>query len=261
MVKSPFDAPLTTHEIDAAEPIILEAKAHNVSTIINVGTSVIESKNCIALAQRYENCYAAIGIHPNDLTSMWKNDIEELKKLLQKKEDYKIIAIGECGLDKHYPDYDEQRQRDAFKIQIELALEHGLALIVHTRDADDEVLPIIAEYRGQGLKGVIHCFSEGLAFAQKAIELGFVLGIGGTITYPKNQVLREVVKTVGLEHIILETDAPFLPPQEFRGKQNHPKYIALIAEYIAKLVTIDVEIVAEQTTKNALRIFNVRSTL
>lgn len=255
MVKGDFDRPLTQDEVQKAQIIIDEAMSADVTKILNVGTSLIESMNCIELAQRYSQIYAAIGIHPNDLTDIWKDDLKKLASLLERNEELKIIGIGECGFDKHYPKYDIEQQRDAFRAQIELALRYDLGLVVHTRDAPEETLSCLEEYRNQGLRGTIHCFSEDLAFAKQAIDLGFVLGIGGTITYPKNDRLRAVVSTVGLKHIILETDAPFLPPQIIRGKQNHPRSISIIAQYVAELLTIPLETVAHETTGNALRIF------
>lgn len=257
MVKKDFDRPLTQEEYRPAVTIVNEAAESGVTKILNVGTSLIESENCIELAKRFPHVYAAIGIHPNDLTDTWKEDLKKLALYLEQKEELKIVAIGETGMDKHYPDYNIVRQKDAFKAQIELTLKHDLALVVHTRDAAEETLRCLEEYKNQGLRGTIHCFSEDLSFAQTAISWGFVLGIGGTITYPKNNVLREVVKTVGLESIILETDAPFLPPQSMRGQQNHPKYIRTIAEYIANELTVSFELVAQITTKNAESIFKI----
>ncbi|MFI5332775.1 MAG: TatD family hydrolase [Candidatus Babeliales bacterium] len=259
MVKSTFDRLLTPQEITAAHAIIEQATHHDVTTIINVGTSLIESLNCITLARTYQPVWASVGIHPNDCTPSWRTDISALEKHIQNKEINKIVAIGECGLDRHYPDYDLQRQKDAFKAQIELALEYDCALIVHTRDAADETLKILEEFKGQIARGIIHCFSEDQSFANTALEFGFSLGFGGTLTYPKNAVLRAIAVNVPLESIVLETDAPFLPPQFMRGKQNHPEQIKTVATYLAELRSTSYEAVAEQTTATALRIFNLVS--
>lgn len=253
MVKESFESPLSESDFQLAHKIIAAAAESGVGRIFNVGTSIVESINCIELAKRFENNYAAIAIHPNDLSPEYKDDIAQLKNLVTQHE--KIIAIGECGLDYHYPDYDKQKQQDAFKAQIELALEHNLSLIIHTRDAGDDTLRCLEIFKDPKLRGTIHCFSENLAFAQEAIALGFVLGIGGTITYRKNQYLRDVVTTLGLDHIILETDAPYLSPQIVRGKQNNPANIALIAQFIAELMNIPVTTVAQKTTANVAAIF------
>ena len=257
MVKEAFDRSLTLEEIAAVNTIVYQAKLQEVTTIINVGTSLVESKNCIALAQQYNAVYATVGIHPNDLTSNWKSDFKELKKLVQNKEANKIVGIGECGLDYHYPDYNKQQQYDAFKGQIELASEYNLALVIHTRDAHDETLRSIQEFKGQITGGIIHCFSEGHDFARQATEWGFVLGIGGTLSYPKNTILREIFKNIALEKIVLETDAPFLPPQPLRGQQNTPANIQMIARYLAELRNESFETIAQTTTANALKVFNI----
>ena len=143
-------------------------------------------------------------------------------------------------------------------MQIELALEHNIALVVHTRDARDETLRSLEEFKGQITKGIIHCFSEDLDFAKTVIDWNFALGIGGTVTYPKNNELRKVVTTVPLESIVLETDAPFLPIQAMRGKQNDPQYIVTIAQYIAELCEQELATVAQKTTTRAQQIFNIK---
>lgn len=257
LVDYSFDVPLSLQDIQNARSFIEEAALHDVTRILNVGTSLVESLNSIELAKHYEHVYASIGIHPNDLSETWKDDLATLAKLLREKETLKILAIGECGLDTHYPDYNLPRQKEAFIRQIELALSHDLALVVHTRNAPEETLRCLEPYKNQGIRGTIHCFSEDLPFAQEAISYGFVLGMGGTITYPKNNVLREVAQAVGLDHIILETDAPFLPPQIIRGKKNHPKYIQVIAQYLAELLDKTYAEVAQKTTDNACSIFRI----
>ncbi len=256
LVDYSFDKPLTQDDLNNAQIFLDEAAAYGVTRLLNVGTSLIESINCIELAKQYKQIYACIGIHPNDLSDIWQDDLAQLTTFLDKKEELKITAIGECGLDKHYPDYNLPRQQEAFKKQIELSLAYDLPLVIHTRDAGPETLEILKDYKG--LRGTIHCFSEDLQFAQEAISYGFVLGIGGTITYKKNNHLREVVQTVGLDHIILETDAPFLPPQIIRGKKNHPKYIKTIADYIANLLEVSFEEVAKKTSDKARTLFNMK---
>ncbi len=255
MVKDSFDTPLSPELFPLAHSIVKDAEQAGVTTILNVGTSLQESINCIELARAFPPVFASLGIHPNDLTDSWKEDLKRLETYLSEKEKLKIVAIGECGMDFHYPDYNVKRQKEGFKRQIELALKYQLALVVHTRNAGEETVRCLEEFKDSALKGVIHCFSEDLSFAQEALALGFVLGIGGTITYPKNHILRSVVATVGLEHCILETDAPFLPPQSLRGKQNRPQYIKLIAEYIAELLGVSLETVAHSTSSNAERVF------
>ncbi|MFA5998946.1 MAG: TatD family hydrolase [Candidatus Babeliales bacterium] len=246
--------PLTPQEIEVCKNILDQAKDNQVEIVINVGTNLVESLLCIEIAKHFENCFATIGLHPNDADEVWPLTIQKFKHLLVQKKDLKIVGIGECGIDKHYPDYDLERQQDVFHEQIQLALENNLALIVHSRDADQETYQVLAQYKNEpNLKGTIHCFSSDENYAQKYIDLGFVLGVGGTVTYPKNKILRDVAKSIPLEKIIFETDAPFLPPQIIRGKPNTPAQIKTIAEFVAELRNEPLEKVMEvtaQTTKN-----------
>lgn len=256
MVKDSFDTPLHNTDLPKVQIIIEQAQENDVQYIINVGTRSIENANCILLAQKFQPIFATVGIHPND-SDTWQDDFKLLKHWVQKKELNKIVGIGECGIDMHYPDHNLSRQRDAFKAQIELALEHDLALIIHSRDAYDETLRILEEYQHSITHAVMHCFSYDQTFANTATQWNFMLGIGGTVTYPKNNELRTIVQNIDLKYIVLETDAPFLPPQTMRGKQNHPQYIKDIAEYIAHVRGESFDIIAEQTTHNALSLFKL----
>lgn len=263
MIKKQFDRLLTIDEFPHAATIVQEAHDCGVTTIINVGTSLIESINCVELAKSFDAVFATVGIHPNDCTQTWHHDIKEIKSLwfdtrVPKHKNYKIVGIGECGIDRHYPEFNMQRQKDAFKAQIELALEHSLPLVVHTRDAGDETLRSLEEFKRNNLRGIIHCFSEDQSFANTALEFGFVLGIGGTLTYPKSTILREIFKKIPLEKIVLETDAPFLPIQSMRGKQNHPKYIIEIAQFLAQLREESFDKVSEITTQTAQKLFYIK---
>ena len=256
MIKNSFDTPLQKTDIPKAHTIIECAHNHDVKLIINVGTRSIENANCVLLAQTFPSVFATVGIHPND-SDTWQDDFKLLKNWVQKKESNKIVGIGECGIDMHYPDYNLVRQRDAFKAQIELALEHDLALIVHSRDAYDETLRILQEYHHNLTRATMHCFSYDQSFADTVTSWNFVLGIGGTVTYPKNNELRDIIQRINLKHVVLETDAPFLPPQIMRGKQNHPRHIKDIAEYIAQLRNESFDVIAEQTTRNAIALFKL----
>jgi TatD DNase family protein len=257
MTHRPFDTPLTKEQLIQIQPIIKLAQNKGVTSIINVGTSLAESRNAIMIARYYPAVWATVGIHPNDCSATWKDDLETLLAYIKEKEKHKIVGIGEVGFDKHYPGYILQRQKDAFKAQINLALEYDLALIVHTRDAPDETLKTLEEYKGNLTRTIIHCFSEDASFAQIVTEWGFALGIGGTLTYPKNEYLRDIVRTIDLHSIVLETDAPFLPIQTMRGKKNAPQYIYDIAHYIAELRHESFETIAKTTTQRARDIFRI----
>ena len=257
MIKKKFDVNLTKHEVDSAKTIIQDAHQENVKTLVTIGTSLVESSNCIKLAQHYPSVFAVVGIHPNDARSRWHEEFEKIRLLTQEKKTNKIVGIGETGLDFYWPNYNKQRQLDLFKAHIELSLENDLALVVHMRNAQEEVLHALEPYKKEITRGIMHCFSGDQSYADDIISLGFALGIGGIITYPKNTVLRSVVKSIPSNKIVLETDAPYLPPQIIRGKPNHPKYIKTIADYIANLREEPLDILAQQTTKNAHTIFGI----
>jgi TatD DNase family protein len=257
IVKKEFDILLTAQEIEDAQKFIDDAKTVNVKQIVNVATSLIESKNCATLAKHYAQLFAAIGIHPNDLNENWKNDLKEIIALLDNKKEHKIVAIGETGIDTYRPGYNLERQRESFIKHIELGLEHDLPIIIHTRAAPDETLKILKNFKNSSIQGIIHCFPYDKDFAKQAINLNFKLGIGGTITYPNSKTLQELIKTVPLEHIVLETDAPFLAPQKQRGKQNVPAYIPLIAKFISELRNEPLSLITEKTTENARQLFKL----
>ncbi len=257
ITKEKFDVALSENDFNLMPAIVERAQAKQVTKIINVATSLIESINSIEIAKRFEPVWATVGIHPNDLTQDWPAEIKQLKKYLDHKAENKIVAIGECGMDFYYEGYDLQRQKDGFRAQIELALHYNLPICVHTRVAPQETLRILDEYIKNNLTGVIHCFSEDLSFAKQVIDWGFVLGLGGIITYPKNTYLRDIVTQISLNDFILETDAPFLPIQTMRGKTNYPEYIYDIASYIADLKNCSLDQLAQATDANVKKIFQI----
>jgi TatD DNase family protein len=256
LIDESTDRILTTKDRAKAEQIINQAIQVNVREFITIGsTSYTDSVNCSFLTQQFDCIFAAVGLFPHDCTANWSKALKQLIPLIKSNE--KIVAIGECGLDFHYPDYNETRQKDAFKVQIEMALEHDKALVVHTRQAPDETLKIIDEFKNQVPRGVFHCFSEDLDFANYVTDLGFYLGVPATITYPKNDRLRTIVKTLGLNQIVLETDSPYLPPQHMRGQKNDPSQVATVAAFVAQLLGVDLSYVEQKTTENANRLFKL----
>ncbi|MGB8367000.1 MAG: TatD family hydrolase [Candidatus Babeliales bacterium] len=259
MVKQKFDAPLTEKDLSAIKEILKVAATQQVNQIVNVGTSLVESQNCLMIAKKYPAVFATVGIHPNDCTSTWRKDVATIAKWVREKKENKIVGIGECGIDRHYEGHNLPRQYDAFKAQVDLAMENDLALVIHSRDAYDETLKILDTYKDDLQRVVMHCFSYDWPFAQTVIAWNFALGIGGTITYPKNEELRTIVSQVDLRHIVLETDAPFLPPQAIRGQQNHPQNIKEIATFIANLRNQEFDVIAKETTKTAQALFKINN--
>lgn len=204
-----------------------------------------------AVSQYPDHLFPLIGIHPSDITSDYKQELSFLQGFLNNPE---VVGVGEVGMDLYHNREFLKEQENAFDTQLQWALEYQFPLSIHIRNAYDEAFSILKQYKNRGLKGVLHCFSGGIQEARWAIDFGFKLGIGGVVTFKKNK-LEAIVKEIGLEHVVLETDAPFLAPDPFRGKQNESAYIPLIAERIASIFEIPAEEVMRVTTLNAWSVF------
>ncbi|NPA34405.1 MAG: TatD family hydrolase [Chlorobi bacterium] len=200
-----------------------------------------------------EYFYPMMGLHPLSIKDNWHDQLAIIKTHLDKQQ---YVAVGEVGLD-FYRDYGMPRnvQEQVLETQLEWALEKGLPVSLHTRNAIDRTIEIVSQYAKKGLKGVFHCFTGTYDQARKILDLGFYLGIGGVITFPKVKLGEEVIKKVGLDGIVLETDAPYLAPQPRRGRRNESAYLKYVAEFLAKLLNIPVEKVDAITTQNALNLF------
>ena len=231
------------------DDVLKEASKCNVQKIVNCAEDLKTSYDVVDLHNKYVNLYPAVGIHPQNVDSCNIDDIIELEKILCSE---KVIALGEIGLDYYYSRENREKQILFFESQLKLAEKYNLPVIIHSRNATDDVLKILKKY---SIKGVIHCFSGSIETAREFIKLGYYLGVGGILTF-KNSKLGEVIKNVPIEYILLETDSPFLTPEPYRKYKNEPKYIPVIAEKLALLKEIEVEDVMEITTDNASRIFD-----
>lgn len=206
------------------------------------------------LVKKYpENCFAMSGLHPCDVKEGYQ---EVLKTIHESITGRKIYAIGEIGIDLYWDKTTLEIQQDAFREQIKWAKELKLPIVIHCREAFEEVFEILEEEKGADLRGILHCFTGNLEQAKKAIELGFYLGIGGVVTY-KKAGLDEVLAQLSLENLVLETDSPYLAPVPFRGKPNESSYLVHIAQKVADIYHITIEEVAKVTTANSVKIFNV----
>lgn len=206
------------------------------------------------LVRKYpENCFAMAGLHPCDVKEDYVQVLEEIEKSMEGK---KIYAIGEIGIDLHWDKTTLAIQQTAFREQIKWAKARSLPIVIHCREAFEEVFTVLEDEKGDDLRGIMHCFTGTLEQAQKTIQLGFYLGIGGVVTY-KKAGLDEVLMHIPLEDIVLETDSPFLAPVPFRGKPNESSYLVHIAQRVADIYNISIEEVAEVTTANSIKIFNV----
>lgn len=206
-------------------------------------------------AEQYpEICKPMVGLHPCSVTTSWQDQLSTLQKSINKEG---VIAIGEIGIDLYWDKSLEQEQRRAFRHQIQWAKDLDLPIVIHSRNAIDITIDIVQNMQDGNLKGIFHCFDQSLEHAQKIIDVGFLMGIGGVLTYKKNHTIRDVVQQIPLDHIVLETDAPFLPPVPFRGKRNESSYIPLIAEKISELHEKSLEEIAQRTSQNALELFRL----
>ncbi|MBL4587961.1 TatD family hydrolase [Candidatus Babeliales bacterium] len=251
------DREITNQEIRDLKNYVENARNANVNLIINVGTSYIESINSIAIAKEYNSIYATVGIHPCDVDDApWKDSLDQLAKLLPQAAEHKIVGIGETGLDFYHKPFDATIQKDAFAAHLDLSIQYNLPVVIHVREAADATLDVLKSYAGK-VRGVIHCFAQSYDFAKQVLDWGLVLGIDAPITYPKNNLLREVVEKVPLDSLILETDSPFLPPQKFRGKKNEPAHLTYVVDEIARIKQCSNEKVIETTMNATLNLFSL----
>ena len=236
------------------ESVLSRAREANVGCIINVGTSLASSKKSIALASKFDNIYASVGIHPHDSSKVTEQDWQVLESLVKEP---KVIAIGETGLDYYRNRSPHEDQQKVFRKQLALAKERNLPVIVHSRDSSADCLNILNEYKNGTFKGVIHCFSGSADTAKKCVEMGFYISFAGPITFSNAINVREVAKTVPIERLLLETDCPFLAPQPKRGERNEPSYLSFIIPVLANIYGISVRDVERITTFNAYKLFGI----
>jgi len=221
------------------------AKKNNVCKIINCAVNKKSFDEIINICNKYENMYASIGVHPSD--------IENLSWIEKNIKNNKVVAIGEIGIDYKYGQDNKKEQLKIFKDQLNLAAKYDLPVIIHSRDAVEDVIGTLSNYN---LKGVIHSFVGTLEQAKRFIGMGYLIGVNGLITFDKSDELRRIIKLIDLKYIVLETDSPFLTPIPYRGKKNRVGYIPFIAKEIAKIKGIDECKVRVQTTENVYRIFD-----
>jgi len=237
--------------INNIDQILLNAKKNNIAKLLTIGTSLESSKKVLDIINKYSNVYGAIGIHPNSTTG----NLEKLDDILAlKNNNKKVIAFGETGLDYFYKRSEKNDQIFAFEKHIEFSIAKNVPVIIHTRDADDDTISIIKKYYKK-TNFLIHCFTGTLDFAKKLLDLNCIISFSGIITFKKSNNLRDVVKYVPLEKMIIETDSPYLSPDPFRGKSNEPANVKIVAETIASIKQISFGEVASSTTANFEKFF------
>ncbi len=281
------------------EEVIARAKSEDVEKIIIPGAKVDSSEKAIEIAQKYHNCYAAIGIHPHHITEVSKYQSSKVlkEKIIALAKNKKVVAIGECGLDYFeyqktvYPDNKitpeiKKQQKELLKMQLEVAIESNLPVILHCREAFSDMLAIVEEYQSKpvhsvilgrsetttpesnqdrfwtsqndvGLRGVFHCFGGNKDDLKKVLAMGFYVGFDGNLTFKNAQSLRDLVKLTPLERMLMETDSPYLSPEPYRGERNEPKNVKIIVSEIAQITGIKVEEVEKVTTSSARKLFTI----
>ena len=230
--------------------ILENAKECQINRMINNGCDKKSNEEVLKLSTQYKNIYGALGIHPENVDTYKEEDLKEIENNLTNP---KIIAIGEIGLDYHYTKENKNRQIELLEAQLQIAEKYNLPVIIHSREATEDTINTLKKYH---VKGVIHSFSGSKETALIYIKMGYLLGINGVITF-KNSKLKEVIKEIPLENIILETDSPYLTPEPFRGKRNEPKRILEIAKFICELKNISLEELSKITNENVKRIFDI----
>ena len=238
------------YKLDVSD-VISNASEFGVTKMICVGTDEQTSAQAVEFVKNKENIWASVGLHPHD-ASLGDEATEEIQRLSKLP---KVVAIGECGLDYFYNHSTKEDQATALHRQIEIALEANLPMIFHIRDAFEDFWPIFDSYKG--IKGVVHSFTATTKELEQALRRGLYIGLNGIMTFTKDQSQLQAAKTVPLDSLLLETDAPFLTPVPFRGKINEPKNVVLTAEFLSELRKEDLGELADATTKNAEKLFGI----
>jgi TatD DNase family protein len=236
------------------DKVISRAKENGVSKFIFPAIDSSHFENMHNLKNRYpENIYLMTGLHPTDVKENYKEELDFVTKTLK---NHNYVAVGEIGIDLYWDKFFLKQQQEAFRFQIRLAIKNDLPIVIHCREAFDEIFEILNEENCETLRGVFHCFTGDLDQAKKAISLGFLLGIGGVVTF-KNGGIDKFLNQIDLKHIVLETDSPYLAPVPFRGKRNESSYIIYVLEKLSELYKIPKEEIALVTTNNAKKMFSL----
>lgn len=225
---------------------------NGIETVLNPGADLNTSKAAVELAVKYPFIYAAVGCHPHDSKFMNDDTMNIFREFAKNK---KVIGIGEIGLDYYYDNSDRETQRTWFREQIRLAKELDLPYIVHDRDAHEDVFKIMKEEHYSGTRGILHCYSSSVEMAREFVKLGFYISLGGPVTFKKAKTPKLVAKEMPIDRLLIETDCPYLTPEPFRGKRNEPKYVKYVAEEIAAIKEVSIDVIAEKTKENFKKLF------
>ena len=236
------------------DEVIAQARGLDVMGMVTISTTIPSFAGVLSIAERYDNIWCTVGIHPNHIGAEAETTVDELVKLSNHP---KVVAIGESGLDYHYDYSPVEKQQRQFRIHIQAARETGLPIVVHTRSADDDTIAILRdEYeRGGAFTGVIHCYSAGHDLAMAAVDMGLYISCSGILTFKNSQSIRDTVAVVPGDKLLVETDSPYLAPVPYRGKENTPAYTRHTAEVLADVKGVAYAEIARQTTDNFFALF------
>ena len=238
------------------EETIQRAQDAGVEYMTVVGFDRKTIPKAIEIAENNERIYAAVGWHPVDAIDMTEADLEWIEELSSHP---KVVALGEMGLDYHWDKSPEETQKEVFRKQIRLAKKVKMPIIIHNREATEDIVQVLKEEEASEVGGIMHCYSGPVEIAKECLDMNFMISIGGPVTFKNAKLPKEVAKAVDLKNLLIETDCPFLAPHPNRGKRNEPAYVKLIAEQIAELKGISYEEVSQVTTSNALEFFGIKS--
>ncbi|WP_304340927.1 TatD family hydrolase [Metaclostridioides mangenotii] len=237
------------------DELIKSLRENNVDLVVNPGADIETSKSAVELSNKYDFIYAAVGVHPHDVSELDDSAIETLREMVTKNN--KVVAIGEIGLDYYYDHSPREVQKEWFKKQILLANELKLPIIIHDRDAHADTFDIIKEYKSNEIGCVLHCYSGSVELAREYIKMGCYISIPGTVTFKNSRKVREVAREITLDKLFIETDSPYMAPEPHRGKRNDPSLVAFVADKIAQEKGISYEEVCERTKENAKIFFGI----
>ena len=243
---------LSHDDYENVDKVIEDAKKNNVKYLIVSGYDKKSIEEVLNIAKKHDNIYLTLGYHPSEADITTDEDLEKLKKIVKNND--KVVGIGEIGLDYHWVKDNKEKQKQLFIKQINIAKEFDLPIVIHSRDAFQDTFDILKEAKH---KGVMHCFSGNIENAKMYSNIGFYFGIGGVLTF-SNSNLKETIKEIPMDRILLETDSPYLAPTPYRGKQNEPKYIPIIANNLSEILGKNIEEIEEKIKENTCKIFDIK---
>lgn len=244
-----------SHFDEDREQVIRRAKEAGVGWMTVIGFDRETIEKAIELAEKYDWMYASVGWHPVDAIDMTDQDLHMLQELASHP---KVVALGEMGLDYHWDKSPKQIQKEVFRKQIRLAKEVELPIIIHNREATEDILTILEEEKADEIGGIMHCYSDSVDYVDRCLDMNFYISLGGPVTFKNAPLPKQVATYIPENRLLIETDCPFLAPHPNRGKRNEPAYVRLVAEKIAELRGVSVEELAEITTNNARRVFGIK---